>query len=254
MIIREDKELNGMKRVSHAVGYTLKKMQEYACIGMSTKELDNYGKVLLDSFGANSAPKKIYNFPAYTCISVNHVIAHGIASDKLILQEGDLINVDVSAELDGFFSDNGTSFVIGEDIHNHSPLVEASRNILRLAINSVSGGVPISQIGRIIETEAKKVGFSVIENLAGHGVGYSLHEDPDCILNYYDISEKRRFRKDSAIAVETFISTSSKLALTKSDGWTLVGNKGGFVAQHEHTLLVTSGEPIILTYDNGIFS
>lgn len=140
-------------------------MQEYACVGMSTKELDNYGKVLLDSFGANSAPKKMYNFPAYTCISVNHVIAHGIASDKLILQEGDLINVDVSAELDGFFSDNGTSFVIGEDIHNHSPLVEASRNILRLAINSVSGGVPISQIGRIIETEAKKTVFMSLKIL-----------------------------------------------------------------------------------------
>lgn len=254
MSITTESELTGMQKISEVVGTTLRAMREYAKVGMSTKELDEYGGELLKAYGAKSAPYETYGFPGYTCISLNKEAAHGIPSDKIVLQEGDLINIDVSAELDGFWSDNGGSFILGKDIHNHQPLVDASKNILRKAINNIKSGVKISEIGYLIETEAKKSGFKVIKNLAGHGVGKSLHEEPENILNYRVKSNKERFRKNTTVAVETFISTNSTVAVELNDGWTLVGNKGGYVTQHEHTILVTDNHPVILTESNEIWS
>lgn len=254
MSITKESELVGMKRVSEIVGTTLKLMKEYAKVGMSTKELDEYGGKILKGYGAKSAPNVTYDFPGFTCISVNEEAAHGIPSEKKILKEGDLINIDVSAELNGFWSDNGGSFVLGKDIHNHQPLVNASKNILRKAINNIKGGVRISEIGYLIETEAKKSGFKVIKNLAGHGVGRSLHEEPENILNYRVRTNRERFRKNTTVAIETFISTKSTVAVELNDGWTLVGNKGGYVTQHEQTILITDSKPVILTESNGMWN
>ena len=254
MSIKNEAELAGMKKISEAVALTLKEMSNYAQPGMSTKELDNYGAKILSDFGAKSAPYLTYGFPGFTCISVNNEFCHGIPSEKRILQEGDLINIDVSAELDGFWSDNGNSFVLGEDINQHQKLVTASKEILHKAIYNIKGGVRIADIGEVIETEAKKRGFKVIKNLTGHGVGRSLHEEPSEIANYRDKHNQTRFKKNSVVAIETFITTTSTFAETLSDGWTMVGNKGGFMAQHEHTIVVTEGTPIILTEMNGVWN
>ncbi len=254
MSITKESELIGMKRISEIVGTTLKQMREYAKVGMSTKELDEFGGNILKSYGAKSAPYETYGFPGYTCISINEEAAHGIPSEKKILKEGDLINIDVSAELNGFWSDNGGSFILGKDIHNHQPLVDASKQILHKAIKSIKGGVKISEIGYLIETEAKKSGFKVIKNLAGHGVGRSLHEEPENILNYRVKTNRERFKKNTTVAIETFISTNSTIAVELNDGWTLVGNRGGYVTQHEQTILITDKYPIILTDSNEIWN
>lgn len=253
MSITNETELTGMQKASNAVAKTLKSMIEYAQVGMSTKELDEYGAEILQSMGANSAPALTYGFPGYTCISINDEFCHGIPRAERILHQGDLINIDVSAELDGYWADNGCSFVIGEDIHQHEKLVTASKEILQKAISNIRGGVKIADIGHLIETEAKKRGYKVIKNLGGHGVGKSLHEEPDELLNYKNRFDQRRFRKNTVVAIETFISTASTYATELSDGWTMVGDKGGFMAQHEHTILITDGSPIILTAENAIF-
>ncbi|UZR97263.1 type I methionyl aminopeptidase [Chondrinema litorale] len=252
MSIRQPSEMEGMKKVSEVVGIVLREMIKYASPGMTAKALDDFGGLIMKQFGAQSAPQLAYKFPGFTCISVNEEIAHGIPYSSKVLKEGDLVNVDVSAELDGYWADNGCSFVLGEDINNQQHLVNASRDILTKAINNIKGGVRISSIGKLIEDEAKKKGYKVIRNLAGHGVGLSLHEEPEEILNCYDRFNIRRFKKNSVVAIETFISTKSTFALKTRDGWTLVGNKGGFVAQHEHTIVVTDDKPIILTEMNGI--
>lgn len=254
MSITNEQELAGMRKAGEAVAYTLREMTKYARPGMTTKELDEYGATILSDFGARSAPYLTYGFPGWTCISVGNEFCHGIPSESRVLQEGDLINIDVSAELDGFWADNGNSFIIGEDIHQYRKLVDASKAILQKALDNIKGGVKIADIGGLMETEAKKRGFKVIKNLGGHGIGRSLHEQPDELMNYRNRFDGRRFRKNSVVAIETFISTSSNIAVDLEDGWTMVGNKGGFMAQHEHTILITDGKPVILTEMNGILN
>lgn len=158
----------------------------------------------------------------------------------------------MSAELDGFYADNGGSFILGEDINGLSKLVDVSVTALHKALSEIKGGKKIAEVGRTIEQEAKKNGFKVIKNLVGHGVGRSLHEAPDEIPNFYDKDNTQRFRKNSVVAVETFISTKGSYTREKGDGWTLLADEGAYVAQHEHTILITDGEPIILTKENGI--
>jgi methionyl aminopeptidase len=254
MSIKNEEELLGMQRVSEAVAITLKEMRNFAKPGMTTKQLDDFGGQILADLGADSAPRLTYGFPGWTCISLNQEIAHGIPSEKKVIGEGDLINIDVSAVLNGFWSDNGGSFVLGPDYNNHEILINASKAILKKAIFGIKGGVRISDIGYLIETEARKAGFKVIKNLTGHGIGRSLHEEPGEIANYRDRYNLTRFRKNSVVAIETFISTSSTIANTEEDGWTFVGNKGGFVAQHEHTIVVTDSKPVILTEMNEIWN
>jgi methionyl aminopeptidase len=254
MSITTESELVGMQKASEAVAFTLKEMRKFAKPGMSTKVLDNYGGQILNDLGAKSAPYLTYGFPGWTCISVNQEFCHGIPSDKRILGEGDLINIDVSAELGGFWSDNGSSFVLGKDVNGHEKLIEASKEILHKAIYNIKGGVRIADIGFLIETEAKKKGYRVIKNLTGHGIGRSLHEAPSEIANFRDRYNLTRFKKNSVVAIETFISTASTYAETLEDGWTMVGNRGGFMAQHEHTIVVTDGKPIVLTAMNGIWN
>ncbi len=254
MSITKESELKGMQDASKAVAYTLRQMMGYATAGMSTRELDEYGAGILAGFGARSAPRLTYGFPGHTCISVDREFCHGIPSDRRVLQEGDLLNIDVSAELDGFWSDNGASFVLGRDLNQHQKLVDASKAILHKAIDNIRDGVKIADIGELMETEAKKNGYRVIKNLGGHGIGRSLHEYPEELLNYKNRADQRRFKKNAVVAIETFIATSSTYAVELRDGWTMVGNEGGYMAQHEHTIVITEGKPLVLTADNEIFA
>ncbi len=254
MSITKTSELQGMRNAGEAVAITLREMRQHARPGMSTKQLDDFGAGILKKFGARSAPALAYQFPGCTCISVNEEIAHGIPSRGKVLKAGDLINIDVSAERNGYWADNGGSFVLGEDINGLQPLVDASRRILRKVLESIRSGVGIAEVGSLIERESRRDGYRVIRNLTGHGIGRSLHEHPQHIPNYRDPFVGGRFRKNSVVAVETFISTTSSLARTQPDGWTLVGNRGGYVAQHEHTIAIADGAPIVFTEMNDIFA
>jgi methionyl aminopeptidase len=252
MSIKSKAELYGMQRISEVVATTLRKMTEFAKPGISTKELDRYGAAILRAAGAKSAPQVTYGFPGWTCISVDKAAAHGIPSEKIILKEGDLINIDVSAELNGYFADNGSSFVIGRDLNSHQKLVDASKNILHTAIKEIRGGVRISDIGWLIEKEAKRLGYTTIKNLVGHGIGRSLHEEPKEIPCFNDRSNTKRFRKNSVVAVETFISTKANYVYETDNGWTYTTRDGSYVVQHEHTIVITDTQPLILTTSNGI--
>ncbi|HYG03933.1 MAG TPA: M24 family metallopeptidase, partial [Chryseosolibacter sp.] len=128
MSITRESEVKGMQTVSRAVAVTLNEMRHFAKPGMNTKKLDDFGASILKKFGARSAPALSYRFPGTTCISVNQEVAHGIPREDKILHEGDLVNIDVSAELNGYWSDNGGSFVLGQDINGHQSLVDASKN------------------------------------------------------------------------------------------------------------------------------
>jgi len=245
-------QLACLKAAGYAVAKTLGLMRSYARPGMSTLELDEYGRGVLESFGARSAPQHDYGFPGCTCISLNHEVCHGIPSADKVLREGDLVNIDVSAMLNGYYSDNGGSFVLGADRQELGSLVQESEKILALAIGQVRDRMRIAELGGFIAQQANSKGFRVIRNLCGHGIGRRLHEDPQEIPCFRDRYNRERLRKGSVIALETFISTRANMAETTEDGWTMIAQGGGFVAQHEHTLVVTEEAPIVLTAANGI--
>ncbi|WP_028973704.1 type I methionyl aminopeptidase [Spirochaeta cellobiosiphila] len=252
MIITNEEQFQGISQSSEVAAKVLKELKAYSQPGKTTYELDLLAKDLLYSYGAKSAPKLAYDFPGYVCISINNEFCHGIPSKKKYLNEGDIINIDVSVELNGYWSDNGESFLLASHDTKKLKLIETSRIILNKAIENIKSGEPLSSVGFTIETLANRNSYYVIRNLGGHGVGLSLHEDPDCILNYPSYKEKGIFLNNSIVAIETFISTKSHYAVETNDGWTMVGDNGGLMAQHEHTIMVTEGKPIILTKANGI--
>lgn len=245
MTLRHAYELEGLRRAGALVSSILATMREAAIAGVVARDLDAIGARMLREAGARSAPALTYDFPAATCISINAVAAHGIPDDS-VLSDGDLVNIDVSAELDGYFADTGGSFVVGTASAAQRKLLDATLEARDTAIAQLRAGRPLNSIGRTIEVVAAKRGFRVIRNLASHGVGRALHEDPGTIPGYYDPSDTRRLRDGMVITVEPFLATHCTQTDESDDGWAMRCRRG-YAAQFEHTVVVTSGEPIIVT-------
>jgi methionyl aminopeptidase len=245
MIIRNEKDLEGLRKIGRIVALAREEMKKQAKPGMTTKELDLIGKRVLDEHGAISAPQKEYDFPGVTCISVNEEVAHGIPGDR-VLKEGDLVNVDISAALDGYYADTGISFVLGQDeVKGH--LCKVAEDAFWAAMKKTKAGARKNQIGRAVMNEARKNKLNVIKNLTGHGIGLSLHEEPEHILNYFDPMDNMLLKDGMVLAVEPFISAGANHIIESGDGWTFVTPDKSLVAQCEHTIVVTKGDPIILT-------
>jgi methionyl aminopeptidase len=248
MTIQTDEELEALHRIGHVVALVRDTMLEVARPGMTTAELDELGGRLLAEHGAQSAPKSLYAFPGYTCISINEEVAHGVPGERVI-QEGDLLNVDVSASMDGFFADTGASRAMGplELYRQQHKLCQATLEALEAALSVVRAGVQFRVMGRAIEQVARRHGFRIIRNLCSHGVGRALHEEPDYIPAYDDRSDVRRFKEGDVITIEPFLTTGRTLVDEGADGWTMTNTAGSLTAQFEHSLVITRAQPIILT-------
>lgn len=246
MTVRTEKELQALQRIGKICAQCVEHMATFLEPGITSKELDAIGSTFLANAGAKSAPILIYDFPGTTCISINEVAAHGIPDDRPILA-GDIVNIDVSAELDGFFGDTGASYAMPPVETVTTQLFAATRRALDKAIAQVSAGRLINVIGKTVEREAKQSGFQVLRNLNGHGVGRSIHEAPEGIHNYDDPRDRRRLQEGAVITIEPFLTTGARNTTTGKDGWALMIPKGQKVAQYEHTMVVTKGKPIILT-------
>lgn len=246
MSINSQKDLDGLRKVGRIVARCLQLMHSKLEPGITTAELDAIGGAYLTSQGAQSAPKLTYNFPGFTCISVNEEAAHGIPSAKVI-HAGDLVNVDVSAALDGYFADTGGSSIVPPKSKLHLQICAAAKQALENALLEARAGAKINRIGFAIEAEAKRNGFTVIENLGSHGVGRALHEEPGFIPGYYDKKDKRILKENQVITIEPFISSGAREVFDSGDGWTLNTKPGIFTAQYEHTIVITKGAPLIMT-------
>lgn len=246
MTIDTQEDIAGLKRIGSIVSMVLQRMLDAAEPGMTTRDLDRIGEQLLLELGARSAPQLTYNFPGATCISINEQAAHGIPGDRVI-QAGDVLNVDVSAELGGYFADTGGTVVIPPATPLKTRLCHATRVALTEAMQSARAGQPINGIGAAIQRTARKYGFRIIENLGSHGVGRALHEEPGHIAGYFDPSDKRILKEGMVITIEPFLSTKSRIVSEEADGWTLSGVPGNLSAQYEHTMIITKGAPIIVT-------
>jgi methionyl aminopeptidase len=246
MIIENEDDIKHLKAIGHICAMTLQKMMESAKPGMTTGELDAIGMEFLTKEGAQSAPMSMYRFPGATCISISPVIAHGIPSDR-VLREGELINIDVSAEMDGYFGDTGASMVVAKHVPEYEKIIEAAKSALVKAVQVARAGQPINLIGRTIQLEAKRHGYGVIYDLTGHGIGHHLHEEPVQVFNYFKPRDRRILEEGVVLAIEPFLTTGKGHVLEEQDGWSLRTTDRTIAAQFEHTIIVTKDEPIILT-------
>lgn len=246
MTIDNDDDLEALKRIAKIVADVREAMGAALEPGMTTRELDDLGRALLEKEGAQSAPELSYGFPGATCISVFPEIAHGIPGER-VLRAGDLVNIDVSAERDGYFADTGASFVIPPKSAKLERLTRDGKRALWAGINQVKAGARFNEIGRAIETFADRNGYSLIRNLASHGVGRALHEDPKEIATWHEPKETRRIQEGLVFTLEPFLSLGSDWAVEGDDGWTLSADTGRPTVQYEHTLVATKSGALVLT-------
>jgi len=239
-------DVQSLKAVGRICAQALRKMTGQVRAGMSTDELSEMGRAFLEAEGARSAPELTYNFPGATCISVSPVIAHGIPNEHR-LRAGELIHIDVSAELDGYYADTGASIVVGEQERSLEKLLSAAKTALAKALHAAKAGSLLNGIGRTIEQEARKRGYNVIYNLTGHGIGRALHEEPGEILNFHNPHDLRILQEGLVLAIEPFLTTGIGRVVQERDGWSLRTVDRAPAAQFEHTIIVTKGEPIVLT-------
>jgi methionyl aminopeptidase len=245
MTIDGDEDLEGLRRVGAIVARARDEVARHVRAGISTRELDEIGRDLLRAHGARPAPSLAYGFPGALCISVNDAIAHGIPG-PLRLRDGDLVNVDVSAELDGYWADCGASYAVGEVSARARVLLGATRDAQADGMDAARAGVSLRVVARAIERRARRHGFAVIENLGGHGVGRHIHEPPH-VAAHVAGAEATTLWEGLVLTIEPFLTTRSRRAIEDRDGWTLRTDDGSLGAQFEHTFVVTNGAPIVLT-------
>lgn len=246
MTISNDDDLKSLQDIGRIVAETLAAMGKAIEPGMTTAELDQIGRALLDRAGARSAPELDYDFPGATCISVNDEIAHGIPGARRI-EAGDLVNIDVSAEKAGFYSDTGASFAVPPVARRTERLCRDGRRALWVGIGQVGAGKPLSSIGNAIGRFAEKNGYTLVRNLASHGVGRSLHEEPTELATWPDRSERRVMQKGQVFTIEPFLSLGANWAENGDDPWTLYGEPRAPTVQYEHTLVATANGAMVLT-------
>ncbi|MYI41657.1 MAG: type I methionyl aminopeptidase [Chloroflexi bacterium] len=246
MQIESERDLRGMWQVGQVCGLTLKRMLDSAEAGMSTRDLDDIGRDCLFEMGALSAPLQAYDFPAYTCISLNDEAAHGVPRKDRFIRAGDLLNVDVSAVLDGYWGDTGATIIVPPLQKRLVGLCDAARRALGVAIQMARPGARGNAIGRAVETYARRRGYRTFRELGGHGVGRHIHEEPT-IPNHYHRRNRAVLRDGMALTLEPFLCTGKGRINTATDGWTLRSVDGGLSAQYEHTVIINGEEPILVT-------
>ena len=251
MTITSEEELERLKVIGRICALARDAMAAALRPGITTLELDDIGRRILDEHGAQSAPEVTYDFPGATCISVNEEIAHGIPGSRVIAA-GDLVNIDVSAVKDGVFADTGASYLVPPGNPTLDRLCRDGKRAMWEGIRAVRSGAPLSLIGDSIGAFARKNGYSLITNLASHGVGDSLHDEPGEIPTWPDRSERRRIADGLVFTVEPFLSLGGRSAEQRShdDEWTLVAHPKAYAVQYEHTIVATRRGAVVVTLAN----
>lgn len=245
MSIKSTTELDKLRIIGRIVRKTLDAMVTAVRPGVTTVELDQIGNGVLETYGAESAPPKVYGFPGAVCISVNDEAIHGIPGSR-ILKSGDLLKLDLVAEKDGFFADAAVTLGVGEVSPTARALVRCAESAFQQGTEAARAGNRVYEIGRSVEREVRRCGFSVIKELCGHGVGRTIHEEPR-VPNYYDPRCRSRLTEGLVITIEPIIAAGTGRCELHQDKWTVCTTDRSLAAHFEHTVVITKGQPILLT-------
>ena len=245
MSITGPEELEGMRAAGEVVRLMIEAMKLEVRPGVTTAQLDEVGASVMQKHGAKSAPAMVYNFPGTNCISVNEEAVHGIPGARA-LRDGDLVKLDVTVEKNGFMADAAVTVPVGNVSEEKQRLIACAERAFAKALLAARAGFRVSEIGRLVEREVRRNGFSVIRDLGGHGIGRTIHEPPR-VPNYPDPEARQILTEGLVITVEPIIAAGSGESFVAPDGWTVRTADGRPSAHYEHTLVVTKGEPILLT-------
>lgn len=245
MSIDSEEDLAGMRRAGRVVARALRAMRQAVREGITTEELDRVAARVLEEHGARSAPQLAYGFPGTSCISVNDEAVHGVPGTRR-LRRGDLVTLDVTVELDGYYADAAVTVGVPPVSREAQRLIECAEAAFRRGARAARAGERLASVGGAVEAEVERRGFKVLRDLCGHGIGRSIHEEPS-VVNYYDPDDRTRLTQGLVIALEPIVSVGSHHTRTASDGWTLASADGSLTAHYEHTLMVTRGYPVLLT-------
>jgi methionyl aminopeptidase len=245
MSIKSVHELEKLQDIGSIVARTLQHVSARVRAGITTAELDDIGARFLRQEGARSAPPMVYGFPGALCISVNEEAIHGIPGSRVVC-EGDVVKLDLVAEKDGFFADAAISVNVPPISEPNRSLVHCAERAFRRGLAMARAGNRILEIGRAVEGEVRRSGFSVLRELSGHGVGRTIHEKPE-IPNYADWRARQRLTEGLVITIEPIIASGHGGAELQRDGWTIKTADRSISAHYEHTLVIARGEPVLLT-------
>jgi methionyl aminopeptidase len=245
MTIESKTDLAGMRAVGKLVAQALREMRNAARPGMTTAQLDDVGAAFLRRHGARSAPQLTYDFPGFNCISVNDEVVHGIPGPR-VLRAGDVVKIDVTAELDGYIADAAITVALPPSSPRAESLIECAVAAFDRAASVAAAGVRVSELGRAVESEVERRGHAVIHDMCGHGVGRALHEPPS-VPNFFSPFTAGRLQDGLVIALEPIISESPTPVVEEDDGWTIRTLTGCLAAHYEHTILIREGMVEVLT-------
>jgi methionyl aminopeptidase len=246
MCVEGERDVAGLMAIGQIVGLALRTMAERIEPGMTTKQLDQIGWAVLQRHGAQPAPFLTYGFPGVACISVNDEAAHGVPG-KRVIRKGDLVKIDVSAALDGYFADAAITVAVPPVAPDQQRLTDCARAAFESAVAVARAGARLSEVGRAAESVTHRCGFRVIRELPGHGVGRALHEPPHPVPMWHQRSARGRLTEGLVITIEPHISAGSRRIFTAADGWTLKTTDGSLAAAYEHTVIITRDRPIVVT-------
>jgi len=245
MTIQSASDLAGMRAVGKLVALALREMRAAVAPGMTTEQLDDIGAKFMRQRGGRSAPQLTYDFPGFNCISVNDEIVHGIPGAR-VLKPGDVVKIDVTAELDGFIADSAITVVLPPVTTRAHNLAECAQVAFKKAVRVATAHTRVAELGRAVESEVHRWGHSVVRDMCGHGVGRGLHEEPS-VPNFYSSLTKGRLEPGMVIALEPIICESPSKVVEGDDGWTIRTANGCLAAHYEHTIVIREGRAEILT-------
>ena len=245
MSIESSADWDGLRAVSTVARDTLALLANHVRPGITTGELDILAAQFLKAQGAESAPALVYGFPGTVLISINDEVVHGIPGRRLIAA-GDLVSLDVTIELDGYVADAARSLVVTPGSSTAHELVACARAAFEAALAVARAGVRVSEIGRAVQREVRRRGFSVMKGLTGHGVGRTIHEPPS-VPNEWNPHQQDVLTEGLVITIEPMVAAGSGRPVEDRDGWTIRTQDGGWAAHYDDTLVITSGRPLVLT-------
>jgi methionyl aminopeptidase len=245
MSINSPEQLDKLRACGIIVARALRAMAKEVRSGVTTAELSEIGSRVLAAHGARSSPPMVYGFPGDVCISVNEEVVHGIPGDR-VLEPDDLVKLDLTAEKDGFHTDSAISIQVSPGSPKTRELAHCAEKAFRQGLGAAIPGNRTKDIGRAVEREVRRRGFSIIRELGGHGIGRTIHEPPS-VPNYADFSAQHKLTEGLVITIEPIIAAGSGEVSLDKDGWTYRTTDGSLSAHYEHTVVIMRGQPLLLT-------